>query len=342
MKTTPFPFFQLRPAHVAAAVFALQLGAARADFELKDTPNQHLDVLHNGKVVARYQYAYDNSTPEKLAETYKPIFHVFSADGSKPITKGAGGQFTHHRGWFIGWAKIHVQGSQIDRWHMKGGSIIHKKFLSQKADAKSASFAAQLAWEGTTPEPVILEERTITVTEAPAPAYVRVEMLSELKSLAGEIKLDGDPEHAGFQFRPSELVNPANTSYLFPKADADPTKDLDYPWVAETFTIEDKPYHVAFLNHPQNPTETRFSAYRDYGRFGGFFRGTIPENGTFRLRGRLLVSEGVPLSAESIQKASNEFTGKNDPTPAFTERKADKPKPAPKKSAEPKKPGEAK
>lgn len=325
------------PVFLLAASASLWSAAfAHADFQIKDTEKDHLDILHNGKVVVRYQYVYDNSSPERLAETYKPILHVFKPDGSAPITKGAGSQFTHHRGWFIGWSKISVQGTSIDRWHMKGGSIIHQKFLSQSATDKSATFKAQLAWEGTTSAPVILEERTITVTEGPAPAYVQLDMHSELKSTAGEIKLDGDPEHAGFQFRPSELVDVSKTSYVFPKADADPKKDLDYAWVMENFTIQDRNYHVAFLNHPANPTETRFSAYRDYGRFGGFFRGVIPENGTFQLRGRLLVSEAAPLSAEVVQKASNAFTGKNDPTPTVTELPADKP--APKKPAEPKKP----
>jgi hypothetical protein len=326
---------QSSPVWLAASAFLLTPGLLLADFKFQDTPNDHLDILHNGKTVVRYQYTYDKSSPERLAETYKPILHVFKPDGSGPITKGAGGDFTHHRGWFIGWAKISVNGEKIDRWHMKGGSIIHQKFLSQTADAKSATFKAQLAWEGTTSAPVILEERTITVTEGPAPAYVQLEMHTELKSQAGEVVLDGDPEHAGFQFRPAQQVNKAKTSYLFPKADADPHKDLDYAWAAENFELDGKSYHVAFLNHPQNPTETRFSAYRDYGRFGAFFKGTIPANGSFQLKARLLVSEETPLTAEFIQKAANAFTGKSDPTPAFTERSADKP--APKKAPEPKK-----
>ena len=325
---------------LAAAALLVSSANALADFKFQDTENQHLDVLHNGKTLLRYQYVYDNSSAERLQQTYKPILHVFKPDGSAALTKGAGGQFTHHRGWFIGWSKITVRNESIDRWHMKGGSIIHNKFLSKEAGDKSATFKVQLVWEGKDSAPVIEEERTISVTEGPAPAYAQVDMHTQLKSLAGEIKLDGDPEHAGFQFRPSELVDPTKTSYLYPKAEADPNKDLDYPWVAEKFVIQENAYHVAFLNHPDNPSQTRFSAYRDYGRFGGFFRGVIPENGTFQLKGRLLVAENQSLSPEVIQKASNTFTGKNDPVPQVTERSAAKP--AAKKSAEPAKPAETK
>src|SRR5687767_1152326 len=93
-----------------AVVSSLPLSQARADFTLQDTPGQHLDVLQDGKIVGRYMYAYDKSSKEKLAETYKPYLHVFDAEGKAPITKGAGGQFTHHRGIFIGWNKIAYNG----------------------------------------------------------------------------------------------------------------------------------------------------------------------------------------------------------------------------------------
>lgn len=305
---------------------------AESVFTFKDTPGEHLDVCRKGIPLVRYQYAYHNSPPEKLQETYKPIFHVMNQKGTAPITKGAGGDFTHHRGWFIGWMKITTPAGTVDRWHMKGGSIIHQKFLAQKADDHSATFTSTLNWEGASTEPILSEERTYIVTEAPAPAYVQVEMRSRLKALTGETKLDGDPEHAGFQFRPANEVDRASTVYVFPKTDADPKKDRDYAWVAEKFTLDGTHYNVAFLNHPDNPTGTQFSAYRDYGRFGGFFKTVIPEGGVFEIKGKLLVSENKELSAEFIQKAANAFTGRADTTPAITERPADV---APPKKAEP-------
>jgi len=331
--TTPL-LPKIRPSLIAASALLLACAGSHAapTFTFTDTPGSHLDICKNGVPLVRYQYKYDNSSPEKLQETYKPIFHVMNPQGTAPITKGAGGDFTHHRGWFIGWSKITTPAGTVDRWHMKGGSLIHQKFLSQKSDDHSATFTAALNWEGATTEPILSEERTYTVTEAPAPAYVQVEMRSKIKALTGETKLDGDPEHAGFQFRPANEVDKASTVYVFPKADADPKKDRDYAWVAEKFMLAGTQYHVAFLNHPENPTDTQFSAYRDYGRFGGFFKTVIPANGTFEIKGKLLVSAGKELSAEFIQKAANAFTGKVNPTPAVTERPADVPAP---KKAEP-------
>lgn len=313
-------------AAIPLLVIASPLAKAETTFTFADTPGDHLDVQLNGKPLVRWQYAFDNSSPEKLHETYKPYLHFLDADGKELITKGPGGEFTHHRGWFLGWSKITTPLGTVDRWHMKGGNIIQQKVLSRSATKDSASFTVLLHWQGTTEAPILSEERTYTVRSAPAPAYALVEMKSELKALAGETKLDGDPEHAGLQFRPAASIERSETSYVFPKAAADPKKDRDYAWVAQKMSVGGKKYTVAFLNHPDNPKDTPFSAYRDYGRFGGFFRTTIPADGTAVLRGEILVAEGA-LTPEAIQKAANTFTGQNAPTPEVTERPADKPAP---------------
>ena len=86
---------------------------ADSGFAFDDKAGDHLDVLLDGKVVARYMYAHDTSTKERRAETYKPYLHVFDAEGKAPITKGPGGKFTHHRGIFIGWKKIGVQRQEV-------------------------------------------------------------------------------------------------------------------------------------------------------------------------------------------------------------------------------------
>jgi hypothetical protein len=103
----------MRPVHMkfpsflaAALMFSPLFGA----LEFKDSKGKHLDVVSDGKVLVRYMYEHDTSTPEKHHETYKPYLHVFDAEGKKPITKGAGGQFTHHRGIFIGWSRTKANG----------------------------------------------------------------------------------------------------------------------------------------------------------------------------------------------------------------------------------------
>ena len=166
-------------------------------------------------------YAYDKSSPERLAETYKPYLHVFDAEGKQPITKGPGGLFTHHRGIFIGWRKITFQGRDYDRWHMKGGEIVHQKFLDQKAGADEASFTSLTNWNDAAGKPFLVEERTMTFHRGPAPVRLVIDFHTKLTAPRGDVTLGGDPEHAGVQYRPANEVDRKQTIYVFPKENAE-------------------------------------------------------------------------------------------------------------------------
>ena len=83
---------------------------------------------------------------------------------------------------------------------MASGDIVHVKFLNQKADADSATFTSQTQWipKGTD-KAIVEEERTMTFRKAPAPARLIIDFTSKLKAPAGDLILDGDPEHGGIQ-----------------------------------------------------------------------------------------------------------------------------------------------
>jgi hypothetical protein len=295
---------------------AALVAAEPAGFSFKDKAGDSLDVLLDGKPVARYMYAYDKSTPEKLHDTYKPYLHVFDADGAAPITKGPGGQFTHHRGIFVGWMKIGHKGKTYDRWHMKGGDIIHQKFSDQKAGPNEATFTSATLWNDEAGKPIIEEARTMTVKKMAAPWRLAVDLTTKIKAVDGDITLDGDPEHAGVQFRPANEIDPKQTVYVYPKEGAAPHKDLDYPWVGETFSLNGKKHSVVVMSQPDNPKGTLWSAYRNYGRFGAFPRATIKAGDTLTLKYRFLIGDGEMPDAAAIQKAADEFTGVTSPSPA--------------------------
>jgi len=287
-------------------------------FSFKDTPGQYLDVLRDGKVAGRYMYAYDRSTEEKGIETYKTYLHVFDADGKEPITKGAGGLYTHHRGIFIGWMKLACNGKSYDRWHMKGGEQIHRKFTVREADAGHATFTSLVDWTDENGKPLVTEERTMTFRRAEAPVYQIIDFSSQIQAVAGDIVLNGDPEHAGVQFRAANNVDRGKTTFVFPGQNVDPKSDGNLPWIAETISINDKLYSVIDLNHPDNPKDVKISAHRNYGRFGYFPKTEIKKGESCTIKYRFLVAEGDMPSAELIQKNCNEFTGRTDPTPQLT------------------------
>jgi Methane oxygenase PmoA len=304
-------------------LLALALHAQAFDITVAEAEN--VTVAASGKVVAKLMMAHDLSTPEKHQETYKPFLHVFSADGSTRLTKGPGFQFPHHRGLFLGYNKIAFGGKTYDRWHMKGGDQVVTK-ITPTTDA----FTATIEWQGDTTAPMLVEERRFAFTTPTGPFYLGIEMTSAIKTLSGEAEMSGDPEHAGAQFRPSELVDTTSTTYIFPGEKIDAHKVKDLPWAAEVCTIEGKTFTIIMLNHPENPKGTAISAYRDYGRFGMFPKGTATSEVPFKLRYQWLIAEGDVRDAGVFQKAWNAFAGMNEPTPAITikasEHKAAKPK----------------
>ena len=292
--------------------------------DIKVTPNEAVDVAQDGKVVARFMMAHDVSTPAKRLETYKPYLHVFDPSGALRLTKGPGFEFTHHRGIMLGFMKITVDGKSYDRWHMKGGDQVVTA-VKPTADG----FVAAINWQGesATAKPILTEERTFAFTKPAAPFYFGIEMKSTLEPDHGEAKIDGDPEHAGAQFRPSEKIDGKKTTYIYPGKDVLIHKVRDLTWVAEVFTVEGKTFTALLLNHPSNPKETAFSAYRDYGRFGAFPKGVATPESPFKLRYQWLIAEGDVRDTAAFQQAYNAFAGVNEPTPAVTVMLAEQPKP---------------
>lgn len=311
------------------AVCGAACAAPAGEFTLKDAPGDHLDVLEDGKLAARYMYAHDTSSQQRHEETYKPYLHVFDAAGEKPITKGPGGLFPHHRGIFIGWMKIGFEGQTFDRWHMKGGDIVHQKFSGEKTGKDFATFTSRTVWMDADERPLLEEERTFIFHREQPPLRLAIDVASKLYAVRGDVTLDGDPEHAGIQFRPASGIVTSETVYVFPREHADAHKDVDYPWVGESYTLDGRRLSVVIVNHPDNPRNTRFSAYRDYGRFGAFPVAKIASGDSKTFRYRFLVADGEMPSAEVIQRQADQFTGAMDtPVPHTTVVRAETSKPA--------------
>lgn len=268
-----------------------------------------LDIALGDQPLAQYVFAFDDATSERRHETYKPFLHVYDAQGERFITKGPGGQFTHHRGIFLGFNRMQVNDQRYDLWHMKEGVQVHRGLEVKEEDAQ---FTAEIAWQDNDGKVLLSEKRTFTFLPPPADAYALIEMHSELKAVAGDVELDGDPEHAGAQFRPADDVVAAETQYFFHADGVDPKEDVDLPWVGETFRLAtgEGTYSVVIFNHSENPANTRFSAYRDYGRFGAFPVLKIPQDESASLRYRWLVKAGKMPSKAALDKIQAGFAGR--------------------------------
>ncbi|MBN2269516.1 MAG: PmoA family protein [Sedimentisphaerales bacterium] len=304
---------------VVGVVGGAALGAA---FSWKDTKGEYLDLLYDGRRVTRYMYAYDTSSEQRAFETCKVLHHVFDENGEKLLTNGPDGEkpylksvkYPHHRGIFIGWNKLTLGGKSYDTWHMTNGvAQVHQKFLEQKADANKAFSTALIHWKGGDGKVFIEEKRTTTVHRPESRTILLLDFETELKAVSGEVFLNGDPEHAGFQYRAHDDVDkgPADVKakYLFHRDGVDPKKREDLtnlPWVAMSYGLNGKRYSVLYMSHPDNlNAEAVYSAYRDYGRFGEFFKHTIPDGQTLKLRYRIWIGQGeLPERAELEERYS--------------------------------------
>ena len=284
-------------------------GYAQAAFEIKEIPKKHIDIRYDGKVVARVMTAYDEATDETKHKTYKVYTHIFDELGKAPITKGAGGAFTHHRGIFLGWSKTRFSGKTVDSWHMKGCVQVYRKIIDSKADEKNASLTMLIQWISSEGIVFIEEERTQTFRNlSDRGLFLEVDFKTTLKAPHADVELNGDPEHAGCQFRPSnESSKNKSAKYLFHKEGINPKNDKDLPWVAESFIIGDETYFVQHMSHPSIPKGNIYSAYRDYGRFGAYFVSRIAKGNSMDLQYKFLIGKGNLLERDFFNAQYKNF-----------------------------------
>ncbi|MCS7047020.1 MAG: PmoA family protein [Gemmataceae bacterium] len=286
--------------------------------------------------VLRYMAApYDDSSPAARERTYKVFHHLFDPTGTKPVTNGAQADappgearrwlYPHHRGLMFGFSKCsYGEGfkKKVDTWHCppKGplfAYVQHEKVLAKDTGPVLGRHRVQIGWHGENKEKFVLEERELTAYDVPGGTLV--EFASRLKTTAGPVKLDGDPQHAGFQFRASNEVaekTAQQTYYLHPDGKGGLGKErnwpqdktlVDLPWYCMSFVLDGQRYSVCLLNHPHNPKETRFSE-RAYGRFGGYFEYTVTPEAPLLVNYRLWLQEGE-MTAAQAQALYHAFAG---------------------------------
>lgn len=300
------------------ATISDKLSGEKPVAEWKDTPGEHMDLAFNGRPVLRYMYAkLDETSKESRSATFKPYHHVFDPAGKRLITKGPGGLFPHHRGLYFGFNKIsYGQKQTADTWHCNNGEFqSHEKVLASEAGPVLGRHTLQIDWHGKDGKVFAQETREMTAYNTTGGTLI--EFATRLDSLAGPIKLDGDPQHAGFQFRATQDVpdkTKAQTYYLRPDGKGEPGKfrnwpndkqHVNLPWHALSIVLDDQRYTVAMLDRPENPKEARFSE-RDYGRFGSYFEYEIDAKKALELNYRVWV-QGGEMTVPQVTRLGEAF-----------------------------------
>ncbi len=305
--------------HFIAGFTLILSGTLHAGFKWTDNEGKSVDLLNDGRPIARYVYeAIDESTPERREETYKPFCHLFQP-GSKTdfVTKGPGGKFTHHRGIFYGFSKISYTDNDgnshenVDGWHCRKACQIHRSFSAQETTDDSAWFTSLIDWQGNDGKVFAKEKRTMRFSYEGKDLIVDFESL--LTPAVPSLHLDGDPQHAGFHFRAHNDVNEESqnaTYFIRPgsgigqrgiainwSAKSDNEMTCDLPWKAMCFTLGKSLFTIGYLDHPQNPKPARASE-RQYGRFGTFFAADVIPEKPLSVNYRIILRSGEMEAAE--------------------------------------------
>src|SRR6185503_12662053 len=292
-------------------------------FVWRDQPGHHTDLVLGERKLVTYHYErLDESTPASRIRTYKVFHHVYSPNGYRILTGGLNEDpkvhSPHHRGIFYGFNRItYGDGKRADTWHCIDGAFQqHERFLGSEQGPVLARHRAEISWHGADAT-FAQEERELTVYNVPGGHLI--EFASRLRTASGRVRIDGDPQHAGFQFRahndvdayttnqtifirPDGVGKPAETRNWDPQTRKGP---VNMPWNAMSFVLGEKRYTVAYLDRPENPKEARFSE-REYGRFGSYFEYTIEKDKPLTVNYRLWIQEGL-MQPEEVAALSNNF-----------------------------------
>ncbi len=288
--------------------------------EKPDHPGKAVEVKAYGKPVARLVYGDGQKKP--YLHVYGEAGELLTNSGLSADGKDSGG-FPHHRGIYIGWNKITSNLGSQDLWHLNSKpapQMVVSEFVKQTGGKDSATIVARIDWRANKKDDkgsdlLISETRTLVISK-PDGKRTQVDAHFTLQA-ARDLELGGDLQHAGIHFRASNEVNTRakETSYLADptnretkgkdfgasavkpkaKAPAQATQKSELKWCRLLFPIGSRWYSAIELNSPGNPSEEL--SWRDYGRFGYFFKKKLQAAETLDLDYRFIIApEEAPAS----------------------------------------------
>ena len=279
--------------------------------------SEHSSLLSYGEQpVVQYEHPVFHS--DSIEETKKPFHHVYDPQSGKLLTKGLGGRFPHHRGIFLGFNHVYVNDSDesLDIWHARDGERSeHIEKLVEFSGPVMGGHIVRIHWKDKQGVPFLEERREIRVFRQSG-GEILIDFISILSTDQARIRLEGDLQHAGVQFRAAQqvadsahltsFIRPSDWAHLDVSTELSGEDLLGLPWNAMNFIIDGMPYTVAYMSHPSNSDYSEMSE-RVYGRFGEFFPTEVTPEKPVTLHYRFWVKAGDKPSANLIERHYQAF-----------------------------------
>jgi hypothetical protein len=233
-------------------------------------PTDDLRLPSGATIATLVQPVYDRAD---AAATCKPFHRVFTADG-RQLTKDLGGEHPHHRGVFVGWNAVACGDTTLDFWHCRNGEAQRTLAVTGGGDGPQT---ATIAWTDATGSEVLREVRTVAV-RALADGAFALDVASDLTTKQPRVRLGGDPQHAGNQFRALQRFaekDQPKARYVRPADAGAHGNDVwtGCRWIAAVLPMDGGDVTVLRVEGADNPPADWST--RAYGRFGAMWRADL-------------------------------------------------------------------
>lgn len=258
---------------------------------------KHIEVLNDGKPVARFVYGEGQ---------LKPYLHLYGKDGELVTEWSADQQFPHHRGIYIGWNKIESEVGSSDLWHLRSGERMTVRNIRHVGMRTNAIITAEVEWHAQkkddSGDSILLNETRVLTISQPAPNRTYVDAKFTLAAQR-DLTLNGDLQHAGVHFRATHKLKDRTkeTAYVWePDLPGNGGKvvSTQMKWARLIFPVGENWYTATQLNLPTNPTEEL--SWRDYGRFGFFFKRKLEWGEELELKYRFVIEPAVANARDDL------------------------------------------
>ncbi|MGZ8900498.1 MAG: DUF6807 family protein [Limisphaerales bacterium] len=258
---------------------------------------KHIEVLNDGKPVARFVFGEGQ---------LKPYLHVFGEKGELLTEWSAEQQFPHHRGIYIGWNKIESEMGSSDLWHLRSGEKMLATAVRHTGGRTNATITATIEWHAQKADEhgdtILLRETRQMRISQPSPAKTLVDAHFKLAAQR-DLTLNGDLQHAGVHFRATHKLRERTreTRYVWEPDLPGPGGKVvskEMKWARLIFPVGDNWYTATQLNLPTNPTDEL--SWRDYGRFGFFFKRKLEWSDELELKYRFVIEPATADAREEL------------------------------------------